>query len=142
VLTKAHPVAAVAVSTLAVRSLGLDAAGVAVVGSVPTGLPPLTLPMLDPDLWLSLLGPAVLISLIGFVKCVSVAQTLAARRRQRIVPDQELITLDASNVAAAVSGGYPVTGGFARSVACFDAGAETSAAGAFTAVGIALATLT
>jgi SulP family sulfate permease len=142
VLTKAGPVAAVAISTLAVWSLGLDAAGVAIVGSVPSGLPPFTLPVLDADLWLSLLGPAVLISLIGFVESVSVAQTLAAKRRQRIVPDQELIALGASNVAAAVSGGYPVTGGFARSVVNFDAGAETPAAGAFTAVGIALATLT
>jgi SulP family sulfate permease len=142
VLTKAGPVAAVAVSTLAVWSLGLDAAGVAVVGAVPSGLPPLTLPSFDADLWLSLLGPAVLISLIGFVESVSVAQTLAAKRRQRIVPDQELIALGASNLAAAVSGGYPVTGGFARSVVNFDAGAETPAAGAFTAAGIALATLT
>jgi SulP family sulfate permease len=57
------------------------------------------------------------------------------------VPDQELIGLGASNVAAAVSGGYPVTGGFARSVVNFDAGAETPAAGAFTAIGICLAAL-
>jgi len=142
VVTKAGPVVAVAASILAVRGLGLDAAGVAVVGAVPSGLPPLAMPALDAHLWLSLVAPALLISLIGFVESVSVAQTLAARRRQRIVPDQELIALGASNLAAAVSGGYPVTGGFARSVVNFDAGAETPAAGAFTAAGIALATLT
>ena len=56
-------------------------------------------------------------------------------------PDQELIGLGASNIASSLCGGYPVTGGFARSVVNFDAGAETPAAGAFTAVGIALATL-
>jgi MFS superfamily sulfate permease-like transporter len=78
----------------------------------------------------------VLISIIGFVESVSVAQTLAARKRQRIVPDQELIGLGAANVGAAFTGGYPVTGGFARSVVNFDAGAETPAAGAYTAVGI------
>ena len=61
--------------------------------------------------------------------------------RQRIDPDQELIGLGAANVAASFSGGYPVTGGFARSVVNFDAGAETPAAGAFTAVGIAIAAL-
>jgi SulP family sulfate permease len=72
---------------------------------------------------------------------VSVAQTLAAKRRQRIDPDQELIGLGSANVAAAFSGGYPVTGGFARSVVNFDAGAETPAAGAYTAAGIALAAL-
>lgn len=140
--TRAGPVAAIAVSTLAVRGLGLDEAGVAVVGAIPGGLPPLALPAFDPGLWRSLLAPALLISLIGFVESVSVAQTLAARRRQRIAPDQELVALGAANIASAVSGGYPVTGGFARSVVNFDAGAETPAAGAFTAVGIALATLT
>ncbi|HBU63867.1 MAG TPA: sodium-independent anion transporter, partial [Oceanicaulis sp.] len=40
------------------------------------------------------------------------------------------------------TGGYPVTGGFARSVVNFDAGARTPAAGAFTALGLALAALT
>ncbi|MBN2906180.1 MAG: sulfate permease [Rhodobacteraceae bacterium] len=141
ILAKAGPVAAVLVTTLFTWVLGLDKHGVAIVGQVPQGLPPLTVPHFDLELWGSLLGSAVLISIIGFVESVSVAQTLAAKRRQRIVPDQELIGLGASNIAAAVSGGYPVTGGFSRSVVNFDAGAETPAAGAFTAVGIALAAL-
>ena len=68
-------------------------------------------------------------------------QTLAAKRRQRIDPDQELIGLGTANLGAGLSGGMPVTGGFSRSVGNFDAGAETPAAGAFTAVGIALATV-
>ncbi len=140
-LAKAGPVAAVAVTTLATWAFGLHERGVAIVGTIPQGLPPLTLPRFDWDLWSSLFGSAVLISIIGFVESVSVAQTLAAKRRQRIDPDQELIGLGASNIAASVSGGYPVTGGFARSVVNFDAGAETPAAGAFTAVGIALAAL-
>lgn len=140
ILAKAGPVAAVAVTILATSALGLDARGVAIVGAVPQGLPPLTIPSFDLDLWASLLGSAVLISVIGFVESVSIAQTLAARKRQRIVPDQELIGLGSANVAAAVTGGYPVTGGFARSVVNFDAGAESPAAGAFTAVGICVAT--
>jgi len=78
---------------------------------------------------------------VGFVESVSVAQTLASKRRQRIQPDQELIGLGAANIASAISAGYPVTGGFARSVVNFDAGAQTPAAGVFAAVGIALATL-
>jgi SulP family sulfate permease len=85
--------------------------------------------------------PALLISIIGFVESISVAQTLAAKKRQRIDPDQELIGLGAANIGAGFTGGYPVTGGFARSVVNFDAGAETPAAGAFTAVGLAIAAL-
>ncbi len=141
IAAKAGPVAAVALSILAVRAFGLEGHGVAIVGTVPQGLPPLTLPSFDPSLWLTLVGAAALISVIGFVESVSVAQTLAAKKRQRIDPDQELIGLGTSNLAASFSGGYPVTGGFARSVVNFDAGAETPAAGAFTAVGIAAATL-
>ena len=141
ILAKAGPVAAVGVTTLLTWGLGLDEMGVKVVGDVPTGLPPFSVPSFDLGMWKTLLMPAILISIIGFVESVSVAQTLAAKRRQRIDPDQELIGLGASNIGSALSGGFPVTGGFSRSVVNFDAGAETPAAGAYTAVGIGLATL-
>ncbi|PWJ20553.1 SulP family inorganic anion transporter [Jannaschia seohaensis] len=139
ILTKAGPVAAVVATTVAVWALGLADRGVKIVGEVPQSLPPLTLPGFAPDLLSALLIPAILISIIGFVESVSVAQTLAAKKRQRIDPDQELIGLGAANLGAAFTGGYPVTGGFARSVVNFDAGAETPAAGAFTAIGLAIA---
>jgi SulP family sulfate permease len=141
ILAKAGPVAAVAVTTLLSFAFDFAGHGVSIVGDVPQGLPPLTFPTFDLDLMGQLIGPAILISIIGFVESISVAQTLAAKKRQRITPDQELVGLGASNIAASLSGGYPVTGGFARSVVNFDAGAETPAAGAFTAVGIALAAL-
>jgi len=140
-VAKAGPVAAIVLSVLAVVSFGLADKGVKIVGDIPAGLPPFALPSFDFGLWGQLLVPAVLISLVGFVESVSVAQTLAAKRRQRIVPNQELTALGVSNVASALSGGYPVTGGFARSVVNFDAGAETPLAGAFTAVGILVATV-
>ena len=136
---KAGPVAAVVVTTLATWAFGLADHGVAIVGDVPQSLPPLTLPDLSPALLGQLFVPALLISIIGFVESISVAQTLAAKKRQRINPDQELIGLGAANLGAAFTGGYPVTGGFARSVVNFDAGAETPAAGAYTAVGLAIA---
>ncbi len=139
VATKAGPVAAVVVTTLAVWAFGLADRGVKIVGDVPQSLPPLTLPALSPDLLGALFVPALLISIIGFVESISVAQTLAAKKRQRIDPNQELIGLGAANLGAAFTGGYPVTGGFARSVVNFDAGAETPAAGAFTALGLAIA---
>ena len=140
-IAKAGPVAAIVLSILAVVGFGLVEKGVKIVGEIPAGLPPFALPSFDLGLWQQLLLPALLISLVGFVESVSVAQTLAAKRRQRIVPDQELTALGASNVAAALSGGYPVTGGFARSVVNFDAGAETPLAGAYTAGGILAATV-
>ncbi|MDB4224677.1 sulfate permease, partial [Granulosicoccus sp.] len=140
-ITKVGPAFAVIVSTLVVASMGLDEKGVNVVGDIPKGLPGLTFPEFDAELWQKLLPAALLISVIGFVESVSVGQTLAAKRRQRIDPDQELIGLGSANLASAFSGGFPVTGGFSRSVVNFDAGAQTPLAGAFTAIGIAVATL-
>jgi SulP family sulfate permease len=140
-LAKAGPLVAIIGSILAVLGFGLDRAGVKIVGEIPAGLPPFAMPSFDPALWLDLLPAAVLISLVGFVESVSVAQTLAAKRRQRIIANQELVGLGTANIAAAVSGGYPVTGGFARSVVNFDAGAATPLAGAATALGILGATL-
>ena len=139
---KASPVLAVVASTMLMWGFRLDEKGIHKVGDIPAGLPPLTLPAFDPALWAQLALPALLISIIGFVESVSVAKTFAAKRRSRIEPDQELVGLGSANLAAAFTGGYPVTGGFSRSVVNVDAGAATPAAGAYTAIGIAFASLT
>lgn len=140
-MVKAAPISAVVVTTLLAWGFQLEQRGVDLVGFVPSGLPAITLPSLDQSLWLGLLPAALLISLVGFVESVSVAQTLAAKRRQRIDPNQELIALGMANLGAGVSGGSPVSGGFSRSVVNFEAGAATPLAGAFTALGIVVATL-
>ena len=133
-MAKLAPMVAVVASTAVVGLLKLnESAGVSVVGTVPQGLPQLALLAPGPhalgQLWL----PALLITLVGFVESVSVAQSLALRRQQRIRPNRELLGLGAANVASALSGGYPVTGGFARSVVNFAAGARTPLAGVFSA---------
>ncbi len=141
IVTKAGPVVVIAVTTTLAWALDWKAQGLKIVGTIPQGWPPLTLPVWDPALWSEMAMPALLISVVGFVESVSVGQTLAAKRRQRIEPNQELVALGASNLSASFTGGFPVTGGFSRSVVNFDAGAQTPAAGVFTAVGILLATL-
>ena len=141
IVAKAGPVAAIVATTLIVWGFDLAASGVKVVGDVPKGLPPLILPSFSMDIWSSLIASAILISIIGFVESVSVAQTLAAKKRQRIDPDQELIGLGAANLGASFTGGFPVTGGFSRSVVNYDAGADTPAAGAYTAIGLLAASL-
>ena len=140
-IAKTGPIFAILLATSAVIIFDLEHKGVKLVGHIPQSLPPFTWPVFGSALWQELAVPALLLSIIGFVESVSVAQTLAAKRRQRIDANQELIALGSANVAAAFSGGYPVTGGFARSVVNFDAGAETPAAGLLTAIGIAIAAL-
>lgn len=138
--TKAAPVAILAAVTAVCAAADAASHGVRVVGAVPAGLPTFTWPGLGDAGWAGLeplLLPAFLLAIVGFVESVSVGQSLAARRRERIDPDAELRALGGGNLAAAVSGGFPVTGGFARSVVNFEAGARTPAAGLYTAVGLA-----
>jgi len=140
-IAKAGPVLIIVLTTVASYLGGFEARGVALVGNVPSGLPAFSTPVFDRQLWSELAVSALLVSIIGFVESVSVGRTLAAKRRQVIDPNQELIALGAANVASGLSHGFPVTGGFSRSVVNFDAGAETQAASVFTAGGIALAAL-
>jgi len=138
-LSKAGPMYAIAVTALLVQLLQLDQqSAVTTVGAIPQGLPDLSL--LQPDLALAeqLLLPALLIALIGFLESVSVGTALASKRRERIDANSELVALGAANLAAAVSGTYPVAGGFGRSMVNFSAGAQTTIASLISALVLAL----
>ncbi|MEN9251675.1 MAG: sulfate permease [Thermostichales cyanobacterium BF4_bins_65] len=139
-VTKAAPLAAILVTTLVVSLLGWSDR-VAVVGVVPQGLPPLTLDVIRDQPWGSLMPPAIAISLVGFTESYAMGQSLASKRRQKVDPDQDLVGLGAANVAAALTGGMPVTGGISRSVVNFQAGANTGLASLITAALLALTVL-
>lgn len=132
--------AVVVVSTLAVSVFDLERRGVATVGDIPASLPAFGLPEFDGSLMGSLLTTAIIITVIGFMESVAVAKVYARRNRYDIDPNQELIGLGVSNVAAGAFGGYPVTGGFSRTAVNASAGARTPLASLVTA-GIVLATL-
>lgn len=134
ILAKLAPMVVVLIAIGVVAALGLDTrGGVAVVGQIPAGLPTLGFTMPTLGQLQALAAPAAMIALIGFVESVSVAQSLAVKRGERIDADAELRGLGAANVASALSGGFPVTGGFARSVVNFAAGARTPLAGVIAA---------
>ncbi|WP_346839703.1 sulfate permease [Microbulbifer sp. SAOS-129_SWC] len=140
-LAKAAPVVAVVASIAAAKYFDFEGRQVPLVGAIPAGLPGLQWPHFSWALVQALAVPAVMISVIGYVSSISVSKTLAAKRRQKIDVNRELIGLGAANIGAGLSGAFPVTGGFARSVVNFDAGAQTQMAGVFTAAGIALASI-
>lgn len=138
-ITKSGPLVIVLLGTIVVMALQLQTTdGVKVVGDVPAGLPPLTLPLFDLTVWQQLLPTALAISFVGFMESISVAKSLASKKRQKVDSDQELIALGIANLGAAFTGGYPVTGGFSRSVVNYEAGANTGLASMITAVLIAL----
>ena len=140
-VAKAAPVVGIIVTIAAAVIFDLDAKGVALVDEVPAGLPDLHLPVFSLAMVELLIVPAMAISIIGYVESISVGKTLGAKRGQRVDGNQELVGLGAANLASSFSGGFPVTGGFSRSVVNFDAGASTQIAGILAAIGIALASL-
>ncbi|MBN4075302.1 MAG: sodium-independent anion transporter [SAR86 cluster bacterium] len=141
-LPKVAPVFVVILTSLVAYHFNLEMSGLALVGEIPSGLPTPAMPAFSNGNWVDFVLPAMLISIIGYVESVSVGRTLAAKRRQKTDSNQELIGLGSANIASAFSGGFPVTGGFSRSVVNFDSGAETPLAGFMTALGIALAAMT
>ena len=140
-ISKCGPILAVLVTTLLTVTLSLDSRGLAVVGAIPAGLPQFTLPGLGREHWQSLITPAALLALIGFVESISLAQALAAKRRQRVDANRELMGLGLANIGSGLSGAFAVTGSFSRTTVNYDAGARTPMAGLLTGIGIALVAL-
>lgn len=141
-LSKSGPLFVVIAGTAIVAAFRLgDTSGVNIVGEIPRGLPKFALPALAASDFMSLIPLALTVSFVGFLESISVAKSLAAKRRQKVESNQELIALGTANLAAGVTGAYPVTGGFSRSVVNFSAGANTGLASLITAALIGVAVL-
>ncbi|MEJ7137209.1 SulP family inorganic anion transporter [Amphibiibacter pelophylacis] len=129
------PLLVVLAGTLAVTQLDLDGRdGVAVVGPIVQGLPGLSLglpPLGDLE---KLIVPAFIMTLIGMVQNITMAQALAIKRRERIDPNAELVGLGAANVVSAFYGSMPVGGGLSRTAINVSAGAQTPLASIVTAI--------
>jgi len=133
------PLLTVILGILVVQGLQLDqTARVAVVGAIPPGISPISVPPFGMADMQALLPTALTIVLVSVVESIAVAKALASKRRRAIDPDQELVALGAANMTASFFSGYPVTGGFARSVVNAQAGAITGLASLVTAFGIAV----
>ena len=136
--------AAVAATTLLSWWIGFEGMGGKVVGVVPDGLPPMALPTFDFDTMVKLMVVAVAISIIGFMEAISIAKAMAARTRQRLDANQELVGQGLGNIFSSLSSGYAVSGSFSRSAVNINAGAVTGFSAVVTGlvVGITLLFLT
>lgn len=137
-LNKSGPLVLVCGGILAVSALSLT---LPTVGLLPSGLPSPGLPDLSLPEWQSLLAPAAVIALIGYLSSLSVAEALAQRHEPRPHSNQELLALGLANLAAAITHAFPVAGGFGRSVVNRAAGARTQLASLITALLVALVCL-
>ena len=136
--------AAVVITTLVSWVFKFEAKGGGVVGVIPDGLPGFAIPVFSSDVFLQLMGSAVIISLVGFMEAIAIAKAMAARTRQRLDTNQELVGQGLSNVVSGFFSGYPVSGSFSRSAVNINAGARTGFSSVVTGsvVGITLLFLT
>ncbi|MFA7267928.1 MAG: SulP family inorganic anion transporter [Sterolibacterium sp.] len=112
-----------------------------VVGKVPEGLPSLAVPSFSLEMLSSLLSAATIIALVGFMEAISIAKAMAAKTRQKIDPNQELIGQGLANLVGAFSQSYPVSGSFSRSAVNLNAGALTGLSSVITGLFVLLTLL-
>ena len=112
--------------------LGLDARGVKLLGTVPQGLPHV-LPAIHWSDLNDLLPLAFACFLLGAVETAAIGRTFAAKHGGRLDANQEFLALAASNLAAGLGSGFPVSGGMSQSLVNEGGGARTPLSGAFAA---------
>jgi SulP family sulfate permease len=112
-----------------------------VVGKVPEGLPSIGLPKISWDMLGSLLSSAIVISLVGFMEAISIAKAIAAKTKQKIDPNQELVGQGLANIVGSFTQSFPVSGSFSRSAVNINAGAVTGMSSVFTGVFVLLTLL-
>ncbi len=112
-----------------------------VVGKIPEGLPSVSLPKFSWDQVGSLLAAAIVISLVGFMEAISIAKAIAAKTKDRIDPNQELIGQGLANLVGAMTQAFPVSGSFSRSAVNINAGAKTGMSSVITAAFVLLTLL-
>jgi high affinity sulfate transporter 1 len=143
IFLKNRPVALFVVigGILASSLLGLDAKGVKLLGEVPQGLPALGIPDVGWTDLNQLLPLAFACFLLAAVETAAIGRTFAAKHGGRLDANQEFLALAASNLAAGLGRGFPVSGGMSQSLVNEGSGARTPLSGAIAAAVILLVVL-
>jgi len=131
---------AVVTSTVISYSIGFEKMGGKVVGTIPEGLPGFAIPSFSYEAFSGLFFGAIIISMVGFMEAISIAKAMAAKTKDRIDPNQELIGQGLGNIAGSFFQSYPSSGSFSRSAVNLNAGAKTGFSSVVTAA-IVLITL-
>ncbi len=112
-----------------------------VVGNIPAGLPSFILPQMDLGVMTGLLGTAFIMALIGFMEATSISRALAAKSREKLDPNQELIGQGLANIVGSFFQSYTVSGSFSRSAVAAKSGARTGFYAIISALGVVLVML-
>ncbi len=116
-------------------------AGGAVVSNIPSGVPGFAVPMLDLGIISELFAIAFIIAMIGFMEATSISRALAAKTREKLDPNQELIGQGLANIVGSFFQSYVVSGSFSRSAVAARVGARTGFYAIISAMGVLLVML-
>jgi high affinity sulfate transporter 1 len=130
---------AVVGATLIVGALGLDEShGVAVLGPLPRGLPAFAFPWIAPDAIVPVLIGGFAVAMVSFADTSVLSRAYAARLRDKVDPNQEMIGLGVANLAAGFFQGFPISSSSSRTPVAEASGAKTQLTGVVGAVAVAL----
>ena len=132
---------AVVITTLLSAAVGFEQMGGKVVGVVQAGLPSMKMPAFSYEMMVTLFSSAIVISLVGFMEAISIAKAMAAKTKDRVDPNQELIGQGLGNIAGSFFQSYPASGSFSRSAVNLNAGAKTGFSSVVTAAVVVITLL-
>ena len=126
---------------VAASAFSLETHGVKLIGAVPQGIPPFRLPAVYWQDLNQLLPLAFACFLLGAVETAAIGRMLVAKHGGRFDANQENLALAASNLAAGLGSGFPVSGGTSQSLVNEEGGAQTPLSTALAAVFILIVVL-
>ena len=110
---------------IAASALSLETRGVKLLGTLPEGLPPIGLPAIRWHDLNELLPLAFACFMLGAVETAAIGRMFAAKNGGKFDANQEFLALAASNLAAGLGRGFPISGGMSQSLVNEGAGART-----------------
>jgi len=125
---------AVVITILISYLIDYEAMGGKIVGNIPEGLPGFVMPAFSAEALSEMFIGAVIISMVGFMEAISIAKAMAAKTKDRVDPNQELIGQGLANICGSFFQAYPASGSFSRSAVNLNAGAKTGFSSVVTAI--------
>ena len=126
---------------VAASAFSLETHGVKLIGAMPQGIPPFRLPAVYWQDLNQLLPLAFACFLLGAVETAAIGRMFVAKHGGRFDANQENLALAASNLAAGLGSGFPVSGGTSQSLVNEEGGAQTPLSTALAAVFILIVVL-
>jgi high affinity sulfate transporter 1 len=108
------------IAAVALLDLSVDT-----VGMLPRGLPTLAVPSVPTDAIPELIVASFAIALVATADTSVLSQALAARRKEEVDPDRELVALGVANLATGIFQGFPISSSASRTPVAIEAGARS-----------------